>query len=72
MIKTLFDEVRSACQAVAERATQVRIHYDRLASYAAALPLEEVARPTIDPTCHYIGHGEGTLSFFVVLDTINF
>jgi len=72
MSGNLFDEVRSACQTVAERATQVRIHYDRLASYAAALPLEEVARPTIDPTCHYIGHGEGTLSFFIVLDTINF
>ncbi len=68
----LFDEVRRACQAVAERATQVHIDYDRLASYAAALPLEEVARPTIDPTCHHIGHGEDTLSFFVVLDTINF
>jgi len=72
MSGNLFDEVRSACQTVAERATQVRIDYDRLASYAAALPLEEVARPTIDPTCHYIGHGEKTLSFFVVLDTINF
>lgn len=68
----LFDEVRSACQAVAERATQVRIDYDRLASYAAALPLDEVAHPTIDPAYHYIGHGEATLSFIVVLDTINF
>ncbi len=72
MSGNLFDEVRSVCKAVAERATQVRIDYDRLASYAAALPLGEVARPTIDPTCHYIGHGEDTLSFFVVLDTINF
>ncbi|MEA1871513.1 MAG: queuosine salvage family protein [Candidatus Bipolaricaulota bacterium] len=68
----LFDEIQNACQAVAEKATQVHIDYDRLASYAAALPLEEVARPTIDPTCHHIGHGEDTLSFFVVLDTINF
>jgi len=72
MSGNLFDEVRSACQTVAERATQVRIHYDRLTSYATALPLEEVARPTIDPTCHHIGHGKDTLSFFVVLDTINF
>ncbi|MCK4356559.1 hypothetical protein KAW44_05705, partial [Candidatus Bipolaricaulota bacterium] len=68
MSGNLFDEIRSACQAVAERATQVHIDYDRLASYAAALPLGEVARPTIDPICHYIGHGEDTLSFFVVLD----
>jgi hypothetical protein len=72
MIGNLFDEVRSACKVVAERATQVHIDYERLASYAAALPLEKVVRPTIDPTCHYIGHGEDTLSFFVVLDTINF
>ncbi len=72
MIENLFDEVRRACKAVAKRATQVRIDYDRLASYAASLPLEKVARPTIDPTYHHIGHGEETLSFFVVLDTINF
>jgi hypothetical protein len=72
MTGNLFDEIRSACQTVAERAMQVRIDYDRLASYATALPLEEVARPAIDPTCHFVGHGEETLSFFVVLDTINF
>jgi hypothetical protein len=72
MSGNLFDEVRRACKVVAERATQVRIDYDRLASYAAESSLEEVAHPTIDSACHYIGHGEETLSFFVVLDTINF
>jgi|LZCG01.1.fsa_nt_gb hypothetical protein len=72
MKKSLLDEVRIACKVVAERATHVHIDYGRLHSYAASLPLEKVARPTIDPTCHYIGQGEDTLSFFVVLDTINF
>ncbi|MCD5415663.1 queuosine salvage family protein [Candidatus Bipolaricaulota bacterium] len=68
----LFEQVRQACQRVAEQATQVSIDHDRLAPYAASLPLEEVERPVIDPVHHHIGYGEESLSFIVVLDTINF
>jgi hypothetical protein len=65
-------EVRAACRLVAERARQVRIAEERIAPYALALPLEQIARPEHDPDAHYLGHGEETVAFFLTLDTINF
>lgn len=68
----LLDQVRAACKTVAERATYVRINTDRIASYAASLPIEKAVLPEHDPQSHYLGRGEDTAAFFLILDSINF
>jgi len=69
---SLLDSVRAACKFVAERAMHVRINCGCLASYAASLPLEMIARPEHEPATHYLGHGADTVAFFLTLDAINF
>jgi hypothetical protein len=69
---SLTEQVRTACKAVAEKATHVRIHYDRIPSYAASLPLEQIKSPELDANCHYLGHGGDTVAFLLTLDAINF
>lgn len=71
-VHILFNEIRQACQAVAEQAGQVGIIHDRLAAYAASLPAAAVPLPELDPDRHYLGHGDDTTAFFLVLDAINF
>ena len=68
----LFDQVRNSCRQVAETAKFVRIRSDRIGEYAASLPLETIRTPELHPERHYLGRGEGTLAFFLVLDSINF
>ena len=68
----LLKQVRSACKTVAERATYVQINYDLISSYAQSLPIAKAARPEHDPACHYLGRGDDTAAFFLILDTINF
>ena len=68
----LLKQVRSACKTVAERATYVQINYDLISSYAQSLPIAKTARPEHDPACHYLGRGDDTAAFFLILDTINF
>ena len=68
----LLSLVREACLYVAERATHVRIDAERIPEYAASLPLEQIAHPEHDPHCHYLGHGDDTVAFFLTLDAINF
>ncbi len=70
--KTIFDQIRSACKTVAHRAAHVRIDTDRIARYAVGLPVDKLAVPELDATCHYLGREKDTLSFLLVLDTINF
>ena len=72
MMQTIFDEIRSACEAVANRANQVRIDTDRIQDYALTLPVDKVAAPELDPDRHYLGRQQDTLSFVLVLDTVNF
>ena len=69
---SLFDQVRTACKAVAEVATHVRVRHDRVPGYAASLPLQQAMHPEHDAGCHYLGHGEDTVAFFITLDAINF
>lgn len=67
------ERVRSACKAVAVQATHVHINRERIPAYAASFLLANLrGRPTIDPSCHYVGHGEASVAFFLILDTINF
>ncbi len=69
---SLFDEIRGACREVAEGAQLVRIDRARLRDYAISLTSAGVPRPALDPRPYLLGHGDQTLAFIVVLDTINF
>jgi hypothetical protein len=68
----LLERVRTTCAAVAERAGSVHIQRDRLAAYAAALPLEQLPVPQWDTRFHYLGPLEPTIAFVLTLDAINF
>ncbi|MDX1709413.1 MAG: hypothetical protein R3274_12490, partial [Desulfobacterales bacterium] len=68
----LLEQVRAGCRTVAERAAHVRINYDFIPAYAAALPAVSTIRPEHDRTCHYLDRGDDTAAFFLTLDTINF
>ena len=68
----LTKQVRTACKAVADRATHVHINYDHIPSYASLLPIEQAQCPELDPQSHYLNHGDDTAAFFLTLDTVNF
>ena len=72
MTKTIFDQIREACEKVANHASIVRINTAERPAYASSLPLEKAVKPQLDPTCHYLDRENDTLSFLLVLDTINF
>ena len=68
----LFDEIRNECREVAEGAAFVRVDYARLGDYARSLGVAELEAPELDPGAHFLGHGERTLAFIVILDSISF
>jgi hypothetical protein len=68
----LLHQVRLSCKAVAEHSFFVHINNNRLRTYALGLPLDETALPLPDPSCHFLGHGDDTVAFFLTLDSINF
>jgi hypothetical protein len=68
----LLDMVRTSCAAVAARAQHVRLVPEALPAYAASLPLETLARPTVDPAFHVVADEATTVAYFLILDTINF
>jgi len=72
MILRLLDQVRAGCKTVAERAAHIRINYDLIPSYAAALRHAKTIQPEHDRASHYLGRGDDTAVFFLTLDTINF
>lgn len=72
MESSLLERVRVACGAAASRAAHVRIDQDLIRPYAASLPLEQVTLPVLDPSLHYLGHGDDTVAFVLTLDAINF
>jgi len=68
----LLDQVRAGCKTVAERAAHIRINYDLIPSYAAALRDAKKIQPEHDRASHYLGRGDDTAAFFLTLDSINF
>jgi hypothetical protein len=70
--KNIFENVRSACRTVVKNAKYVRINYDHIAAYALSLPLQHAPAPGLDPQCHYLGHGDDTVAFILILDSVNF
>ena len=65
----MLDEIRAAAARISDTARYVRIQLDRLADYAASLPLEQAR---LDPAVHYIGEPDATLTYVLTLDAINF
>jgi len=72
MKQNIFEKIRQTCKNVAEKASFVRINYEYISQYADQLPLKRILCPELNEDIHYIGHGDGTLIFFIILDTINF
>jgi len=72
MTETIFDQIRNACERVTHQARHVRINRDLIPAYGASLPVKKAVNPQLDPSCHYLGRHEDTLSFLLILDTINF
>jgi len=70
-VSDVFDDIRAACRAVMQGARHVRIREERLEAFAAALP-EPRNAPGLDPAHHWLGHGEGTAVFLLLLDQVNF
>ena len=69
---TIFDEIRAKAKQVALAAKHITIRKDRIATYIQQLPTQKIDNPPLDPTCHYVGYGYDTLSFFLSLEAINF
>src|SRR5262245_17388347 len=67
----VFDAIRAASADVARGARSVHVHEERLAPLAAALPDPREA-PGPEPAHHWLGHGEGTAVFMLLLDAVNF
>lgn len=70
----IFDEIRSACSTVAERATLVRVDDVRLRAYAAELDLSlAVATAAVDdPSRAPLSSREETIAHVIGLDAVNF
>lgn len=68
----IFEEIRYKTRLVAKAGQFITIEYDKLDAYAKALPIKEIDNPPLDETCHYLGHAEATLLYFLTLEAINF
>lgn len=71
---TVFEEVRAAARAVAERAHGVHIEPERLRVFAREVALASAsATPTVwDPAHHHVGDVASTVAFVLTLDAVNF
>jgi len=72
MALSLLEHVRQSCGEVADRASHVRIRYDKIHPYAGTLAHKRYEKPQIDPASHYLGHEKDTVAFLLTLDAINF
>ena len=68
---SLFENIRSACKKVAERARYVRINHEALLTYVGGWGLEPT-RPSYDPVHHYLGPPDATAAYVLTLDAVNF
>lgn len=68
----LLGRVRTSCREVVARAGQVAIDDPRLRVYSRNLTPEALELPVLDPRCHYLGQGAGTVTFMLTLEAVNF
>jgi hypothetical protein len=69
---SVFDEIRSACLAVAESAHHVRVCPERIPAYARGLLLDPLRRLAYDEDHHFTGGEAETIAYVVTLDAVNF
>ena len=72
MAPTLPALVRAAAGSVARRASYVSIDDDRLAEYAAGLPVDPVCHPALDPGALPKGDAAATVDWVVMVNAVNF
>lgn len=65
-------EVLETVKQVADRSLHVQIDPQTLLSFSRKLCEEEIETPVLHVLCHYDGSGEEMVSYFLVLDAINF
>jgi len=70
MSAKILDIVRERCRWVANHARYVEIREELVPPYA--LSLASITPPQLDASSHWLGQGEGTVAFILVLDSINF
>ncbi len=68
----VFDNIRTSCARVAERAAWVHIDHERLASYATEIASDVLFVDQNDPGRERFEDLEATVSFVVTLDAVNF
>jgi hypothetical protein len=66
------EAVRQSCRRVTEAAAEVTIDPEAVESLARELETEDLSPPPLDPQCHYLGKGEETVAFFLLLEAVNF
>lgn len=69
---SVFDEIRSSCADLANRAESVQINHDFLEEYARQLPVDVAQNPVMETENHFCGDAAATLAYFITLDSINF
>lgn len=72
MSLSLLEQVRKSCKEVAKRALYVHINRGKVRSYVKTLMPELNKPPKLDPSYHYIDHTNDTVSYILILDTVNF
>jgi Queuosine salvage protein len=71
-VTDVLTELRAACAAIAERATQVHLEYEHIPAYIGTLPIDLTAADP-DPDAHLTdGSREELAAFWLTLDAINF
>lgn len=70
--ESIFDQIRGACREVALIAENVKIDYEKVEQYSRHLPLKHALDICMDKTNHYCEDEIATITFFIVLDSINF
>ena len=68
----VFNEIRAACNAVANDARHVRIASEALPDVVARLCATELDFPALDTTSHVVGTPVETAAFFLTLAAVNF
>ena len=68
----IFKEIRESCRQVAENSRLVTIESGRLEDYVKSLPLDQLNQLIMDDENHFCGNEDLTVSYFFVLDCINF
>lgn len=69
---SVFNEIRQSCRRVVKSADFVRMKFENIDRYIPIFRGLESANLTHTDEHHYLHHGEDSICFFLVLDSVNF